>query len=211
MPFKALDVTGERYARLTAVRRLPNKGRSTRWLFRCECGAETEASLGAVKSGAIKSCGCLNNESLRSRARHRMRHTATYRAWQGAKGRCLNPNNKGYENYGGRGIAICDRWVESFEAFLEDMGECPAGLSLDREDVNGNYEPGNCRWATRSQQNANVRGRMRIEHEGKRYSIKEFADLMQVDFQSLWYRLRKAGQDPHAAAAALQSGKWRRI
>lgn len=212
MPFKAIDVTGERYNRLIAMRRVANKGRQTRWLFMCDCGSETEASLGAVRSGEIKSCGCLIGEANRKRLlKHGYGGTPTYLSWQNAKGRCFNPKNKRYPDYGGRGITMCDRWRDSFEAFLEDMGERPEGTSIDRIENDGNYEPGNCRWARKGQQNGNVRGRTRIEHEGQTYSIKEFASLMNVDFANLYYRIRKAGHDPINAVEALRAGKWRRI
>lgn len=211
MPFKAIDATGERNNRLTALRRVANKGRQPRWIFRCECGNEVEAAIGAVRSGAIKSCGCLIGEANRARLlKHGHKGTPTYLSWQNAKGRCFNPRNKRYYDYGGRGITMCDRWRDSFEAFLEDMGERPDGTSIDRIDNDGNYEPGNCRWATQGQQSGNIRGRARIEHEGAVYSIKEFATLMNVNFDNLRYRIR-AGHDPHLAVAALRSGKWRRI
>jgi len=106
---------------------------------------------------------------------------------------------------------MCDRWRDDFSAFLEDMGERPDGMSLDRIDNDGHYEPGNCRWATKSQQNGNQRGRPRVTFEGLDYSIKEFADLMGVRFENLYYRIRKAGQDPVAAVDALKAGKWRRL
>jgi len=212
MPFKAIDATGEKHHRLTALRRVETKARQPRWMFRCDCGAEVEAAIGAVRAGSIKSCGCLIGEANRKRLlKHGYRGTPTYLSWQNAKARCFNPRNKSYADYGGRGITMCREWLESFEAFLADMGERPDGMSIDRIDNDGNYEPGNCRWASKGQQNANVRGRTRIEFEGQFYSIKEFAALMGVEFGSLWYRVRKAGQDPLLAAQALQSGKWRRL
>jgi hypothetical protein len=209
----AIDATGERHNRLTALRRVANKGSQPRWIFRCECGTEVEASIGAVRSGAIKSCGCLIGEANRRRLlKHGYKGTPTYLSWQNAKGRCFNPRNKRYPDYGGRGITMCQRWRDSFEAFLEDMGERPAGTSIDRyPDNDGNYEPGNCRWARKGQQNGNVRGRTRVAHDGQTYSIKEFAALMNVDFANLYYRIHKAGHDPAQAVEALRAGKWRRI
>jgi len=106
---------------------------------------------------------------------------------------------------------MCDRWRDSFEAFLEDMGERPDGKSIDRIDNDGNYEPSNCRWATRGQQNGNIRGRLRIEHGGETYSLKEFSALMDVSFANLSYRVKKAGHDPIKAVETLRKGKWRRM
>jgi hypothetical protein len=202
---------GERHNRLTSVGFVGERKGQPRWIFRCDCGTEKEMAFGAVRAGAIRSCGCLIGEANRKRLlKHGYQGSPIYISWQGAKGRCLNPKNKSYPNYGGRGITICDRWKDSFEAFLEDIGEQPAGLSLDRIDVNGNYEPGNCRWATQSQQMVNLRSSRRINHEGETYSIPEFASLMSVNLANLYYRLR-AGHDPMRAVEALRAGKWRRI
>lgn len=209
MPFVALDVSGERYGRLVAVKRVANRGRATFWSFRCDCGKTTEAALGAVRSGDIQSCGCWKAESFLARAvHHGMAGSRTYLSWSNAKARCYNPKNKRFADYGGRGIAMCDRWRASFEAFLSDMGERPHGMTLDRKDVNGNYEPGNCRWATQSEQTTNTRNQKWIEVGGERLSLKQFAEREGVDYKSLWSRVRKTGRDPFEAVAAMRRGKW---
>lgn len=104
-----------------------------------------------------------------------MTDTPTYIAWTNMKARCLNPKQTGYKDYGGRGITICDRWLNSFENFLADMGECPAGLSLDRERSDENYEPGNCRWVTWTKQMNNQRKTIRLTHAGRTMSLSEWA------------------------------------
>lgn len=130
----------------------------------CECGKESIAGAYAVKSGAIKSCGCLTREINQSRKGERRPdwngyrspdhpNRNTYSSWQSMKKRCLDPNSTGYANYGGKGITVCRRWLESFLNFVEDMGERPQGTTIDRwPDREGDYEPSNCRWATGSEQ-----------------------------------------------------------
>lgn len=164
-------VAGQRFGRLTTVERVGNdKDGSQRWLFKCDCGAEKIERIGNVVSRGTQSCGCLKSQNAHERNRmqrgersprykHGMAHTPLYNIWQGIIGRCTCPSDTGFENYGARGVAVCERWRNSFEAFLADMGPRPSPKhSIDRYPNNaGNYEPGNCRWATRSEQRRNQR------------------------------------------------------
>jgi len=121
---------------------------------------------------------------------HGMGKTKTYQSWAGMKKRCLNKNCKDYLHYGGRGITVCDRWKNSFLNFLSDMGLCPEGLTLDRKDNNGNYEPSNCIWATRKSQANNTRRNAFIEFNGETKTISGWADFLGLDHRVLHFRLK---------------------
>lgn len=171
---KIKDITGFRYGRLVALRRVgkTNSGNSI-WRCQCDCGRFTNVATGDLgteknKKGTF-SCGCLKSENAKKSQRGKFwKHghggdakgynsSRTHQAWSAMKYRCNNPDGDKYEYYGGRGIKVCDRWNSDFRNFLADMGECPEGLTLERINVNGNYEPGNCCWDTRKQQVANRR------------------------------------------------------
>lgn len=149
---KFIDLTNQTFGRLTVVSRGDNDGTRATWNCVCECGTETNVDGKKLRSGHTKSCGCYRAEVSAPKTGHKnMRHgyafrTPTYRTWAGMIQRCNNPSNKDYADYGAKGVTVCDRWRD-FKLFLEDMGERPGGLTLDRINPYGNYEPSNCRWA----------------------------------------------------------------
>ena len=171
------DVSGQRFGRLVAVEPIRQTPKGRLWKCLCDCGNYTQVRIGALTVGSTKSCGCLQVEVAGAKNRtHGMTNTKTYRIWKGMKRRCYNKNDASYSEYGGRGIAICDRWRNDFLLFLKDMGESPKGLSIERINNQGNYEPSNCRWATPAEQCRNRASNRWYELNGQRKCLTDWAD-----------------------------------
>lgn len=172
---RILDITGQRAGRWTVLAlAYTTKGR-TYWLCRCDCGTEGLVDRSNLRSGQSQSCGCIGLEAIQRRVTHGYSRTPTYQAWRAMKERCGNPKTNSFHRWGGRGIRVCERWQSSFENFLADMGEKPPGLTVDRIDNDGDYEPGNCRWATRQQQAKNRSTARLLTFEGTTASLTDWA------------------------------------
>jgi hypothetical protein len=163
--FAVAELAGKRFGRLVVQERAGKDPSGKNWFWRCacDCGGLVTILASSLRQNRTRSCGCLQKE-VRGVSNKTHGHTSggkissEYTAWQGLLDRCFNPNNNAYAYYGGRGITVCDRWQASFENFLDDIGNKPSPKhSLDRTDVNGNYEPSNCKWATKEEQMINRR------------------------------------------------------
>lgn len=193
---KVIDITGQRFNRWTVIRRLENttKGQA-RWFVKCDCGKTAIRPSNGLIYGRSKSCGCLRNETTlaRSTKHHNSSNSyisPTYHSWAGMKARCDNPEQSHYKHYGGRGITYDPRWSD-FANFYADMGDKPKGYTLDRIDVNGNYEMSNCKWATRKQQARNKTTTRFIEFNGVTRCLQEWAEILGVSQATLRERLDK--------------------
>jgi len=194
-----IDRTGARYGRLVvkgldATRPTAANGRRIYWICRCDCGAEKSVTGHQLQSGDTQSCGCARRELHSNRlATHRLSASPTYRSWQAAKDRCINPRNVKFPAYGGAGVRMCSRWLTSFDNFLTDMGMRPAGHTLDRIQPEGHYEPGNCRWATPRQQTLNRRTSRLIEWRGAAVLLADVARMERLPRTSLGKHYRRLG------------------
>lgn len=210
---KLIDITGNKYSRLLVLSKhdAPAKSGGSLWNCICDCGMEVIANSSNLKNGSTKSCGCLgrewakelgsNKEFLKKRVEKQTQHghkrrgkkTREYTTWLYMKERCQKPRNKDYKNYGARGINVCERWDKSFINFLHDMGEKPVGHCIDRINVNGNYEPGNCRWVALSiSSGEHRRDNILVEHKGKKYeSLAAACRHIGIPLTRAHYRLRK--------------------
>jgi len=161
---------------------------------KCFCGNIYETTLSTIINGNPSSCGCVNKAALlRVNTTHGYAahgQSKTYRAWRSIKERTLCPHNSAWDDYGGRGIKICDRWLK-FENFLEDMGDCPHKMTVDRIDVNGDYTPENCRWATFKTQNNNKRSNILVTFNGETKTLSQWADTIGVPYMYFWKKYRQ--------------------
>lgn len=170
------DMTGQVFGRLTIVGRAANSNRGcARWLCQCTCGNQKTILGDSLRLGTTVSCGCYRLErAIASILKHGMKGTPEYRCWVAMVSRCENKNVERYPSYGGRGITVCERWRASFENFYSDMGPRPSTEhSIDRVDVDGNYEPSNCRWATKKEQANNARQNIKVVIGGRTLSLQD--------------------------------------
>lgn len=204
-----LNLTNQRFGRLTA--RYPtNTLKGRRWHCDCDCGGSTLVTTVVLTRGASKSCGCLRREQGAATGHAGARHgegsngkeTPEYRAWCQLRNRCTNPNHRQFPAYGGRGITVCERW-QDYELFLADMGRRPSPHhSIDRRDNNRGYEPSNCRWATRLEQNRNTRSTRRVTVDGVTQSLSEWLEQTGVDRRTFYNRLNRGMSEVAALGLA---------
>lgn len=190
-----IDLTGQKFGRLTVIKRIENDSRNhARFLCQCDCGNFKNILSRSLKSGKTKSCGCLAKE-VHSKSKFKYKKEKNfkriYNIWNSMKQRCNNIKSKDYKNYGGRGIKVCDEWKNDFMSFYNWTinNGYKDDLTLDRIDVNGNYEPNNCRWVTWKEQGNNTRVNRIIEYNGKKKTLSEWAKELNINYSTLNNRI----------------------
>ena len=205
---KNIDIAGERFGRLTAIRKVEkapgSKNRHSRWLCLCDCGKTTIVNVDKLRNGGTKSCGCLcreksietickfNSRHTPNRRTHGKSNTKLYWAYRHMMERCYRKETANYKSYGGRGISICEEWRNKPDAFIEWAlkNGYSEELTLDRIDVNGNYCPENCRWADWETQANNKTTSVFIDFNGERLTIAQFARKNNIPTATMWYRYK---------------------
>lgn len=190
---KKLDLIGKNFGRLIVISESGRDGHgASLWECRCECGGTKRIRGAHLAKGCVKSCGCLLIErAIEYQTTHGQSKTPLYRRWRSMRGRCENPNDSEYRNYGGRGITVCSRWM-LFEAFSEDMSPSfLPSLEIDRIDTNGNYEPDNCQWVTRRENQRNKRNNHVIEFQGHKLTLVEWEELTGIKANTILTRIRR--------------------
>lgn len=212
----AKDLRGQRFGRLIALGPISrDRHKHIVWLCQCDCGNKANVALQSLRSGTTRSCGCLYKQDIGRRSTtHGMSKTKVYKTWLHIKKRCYNPLAHDYQYYGERGISVCSQWHDSFECFRDYVSELPnfgiKGYSLDRIDNNGNYEPGNIRWATRKQQSRNRRITRMLTHKGKTQSVGAWAEEMGIPLYLIKNRIYKYGWSIERALTSPKQNRWSR-
>lgn len=187
------DLTGKKFGRLTALNLCEKfSDGKTAWLCKCSCGNYKRVRATHLMAGMVQSCGCLRKEGPHTTHGH-SKNSRIYRIWSNMKSRCYNPNASEYSRYGGRGIRICDEWRNDFQVFYDwAMSQGYANnLSIDRKDTNGNYEPGNCQWATSRQQANNTSGNFQVLFDNKIITVAEVARKLNVSPFALYKKIKR--------------------
>ena len=204
---KFIDLTGQRFGKLTVIKRIENdKYKNARWLCRCDCGNENKVTTNMLRRGNSKSCGCLSRDMTSERnLTHGMTKTPEYSTWISMKTRCYNKKFHAYKHYGGRGITVCDRWLKSFDNFYEDMGPKPTPEhSIDRIDNNKGYSPGNCKWVTINEQANNRRNNHNITLDCTTKTISQWGDEIGINSSVISLRLRRGWDSEKALTTPIK-------
>ena len=195
MPLMAKSAENSRWSIIREAEKPPGRSEKYYWC-RCVCGTERRVRGPELSSGRSLSCGCLTRETNASlNLVHGGYGTREYRSWLGMKRRCYDRRHANFHIWGGRGICVCERWLHSFGNFLADMGPCPKGMTIDRVDTNGHYEPDNCRWATITEQARNRRTNIHLTLGGTSKTIAAWAEDLKIRPETIYWRHKRGLPD----------------
>ena len=186
------DISGQKFGRLTAIKRMYTKNHKSIWLCKCECGNVIEVPINSLTCNNTKSCGCLHHDMMLKRnTKHDKRDTRLYNIWANMKQRCYNNNHPSYKNYGARGITVCSEWKDDFMAFYDwaMSNGYKDNLTIDRVDNDRNYEQSNCRWADSNQQNRNKRNNVNYTFNGETHCLKDWCKIQRLNYGTVISRL----------------------
>lgn len=191
------DLKNQRFGNLVVIERVENLNKKTRWKCICDCGNYKNVLSNHLKSGAITNCGCIKSKQIsKANTKHGLSNSRIYRIYNHMKDRCYRKNDKRYKDYGGRGIKICKEWIEKENGFMNFYNWAmnngyDENLTIDRIDVNGNYEPDNCRWSTMIQQCNNTRKNRYYEYNGETHTLAEWGRIYNISCKIIRYRIEK--------------------
>lgn len=191
---RIIDMAGKKFGSLTALRATGTASSGDKkWQFQCDCGSLVVATGYAARSGRRIACAaCTRKLKPSKRIKHGMTESVEFKTWTGILTRCLNPNSASYNDYGGRGIKVCDRWRSSFKSFLEDVGPRPSEQhSIDRINNDKGYAPDNCRWATHNEQARNKRNTVLVDVDGEMKPLSQISEELGVSISAMRYRVSK--------------------
>lgn len=214
---KFVDLTGQRFGRLTVIERVGTKYGQAAWLCQCGCGNCSVVVTGVLRSGRQRSCGCYRSETTtKCRTKHGGKHERLYKIWKNIKTRCTNPNIDQWRDYGGRGIKMCEEWATNYDAFRAwalqngyDESAKRGDCTIDRIDVNGNYEPSNCRWVNMKVQNNNQRSNKHITFCDETHTLAEWSALKGIKQSTLLIRLKHGWPVERALTEPVKQHKKR--
>lgn len=217
---RKINLIGQQFDRLTVIKCAgKNRSGNYQWLCQCKCDKKVVISSYSLRIGKTRSCGCYRTDLLLQRTAKRKipgitengKQTKIYCIYDSMKQRCYNPNHHAYKNYGGRGIKVCDRWLEpngqGFINFVKDMGERPPGTSIDRIDNNGDYCKENCRWVTRKQQMRNTRYNKLLTIDGITRCLIKWCEIYKLPYKKVYDRIYKLNWTPKEALEIIPRKK----
>lgn len=210
---KIIDLTGKKFGRLTVIEQATSNNKNrTMWRCVCECGNETIVYSYHLRNGSSTSCGCFRREVASNRTTHGKTNSRIYHIWAMMKERCFCPTLEAYENYGGRGITVCDEWKNDFQAFYDwaIANGYKDDLTIDRINVDGNYEPSNCRWSTMEEQANNKRNNHYLTARGETKTVAQWSKTLGLKIQVIRSRIHYGWTDEDVLYRPVQIHKKRK-